>query len=123
MKGIDTMTKKMTKKERFEKMLEKYPFTEEEREFIEHEIFLLTKKSGGERKPTKTQIENLGLKEVILEVLAEAEQPMTITEIIKSHEMLAELSTQKVAPLVSALVKEFKVVRIEEKRKAYFKIA
>jgi hypothetical protein len=36
---------------------------------------------------------------------------------------LEGLSTQKVSPMISALVKEFKVVRIEEKRKAYFKIA
>jgi DNA-binding transcriptional regulator GbsR (MarR family) len=56
-------------------------------------------------------------------VLAGAESPMTISEIIKAHEDLHELSTQKVSPLISSLVKEFKVVRIEEKRKAYFKIA
>jgi hypothetical protein len=116
------MTKKITKRERFEKMLEKYDFTAEEREFIEHEIFLLAKKSSGEKKPTKTQIANMGLKEVILEVLAEAESPMTISELIKADERLAEYSTQKIAPLMTALVKEFKVVRIEEKRKAYFKI-
>ena len=109
------MTKKITKRERFEKMLEKY-------DFIEHEIFLLTKKSSGEKKPTKTQIANMGLKEVILEVLAEAENPMTISELIKADERLSEYSTQKIAPLMTALVKEFKVVRIEEKRKAYFKI-
>ena len=117
------MTKKMTKRERFEKMIEKYDFTEEDRVFIEHEIELLEKKKSGERKPTATQIANEGLKGVILEVLASAESPMTISEIIKAHEELQGLSTQKVSPLISSLVKEFKVVRIEEKRKAYFKIA
>lgn len=117
------MTKKMTKREMFAKMLEKYDFTVEEKEFIEHEIELLEKKKSGERKPTATQIANEGLKGVILEVLAVAEEPMTISEIIKAHEDLQGLSTQKVSPLLSALVKEFKVVRIEEKRKAYFKIA
>lgn len=117
------MTKKITKRERFEKMLEKYPFTAEEREFIEHEIFLLTKKSGGERKPTKTQIENEGLKAVVLEVLTNAETPMTVTEIIKAHEELNGLSTQKVAPLLAQLEKAEKVVRTVEKRKAYFTIA
>ena len=116
------MTKKITKRERFEMMLNTYNFTEEEREFILHEIELLEKKKSGERKPTKTQIENMGLKEVILEVLADAENPMTISELIKADERLAECSTQKIAPLMTALVKEFKVVRIEEKRKAYFKI-
>lgn len=123
MKGIDTMTKKITKRERFEKMLEKYDFTTDDREFILHEIELLEKKKSGDRKPTKTQIENMGLKEVILEVLTDAENPMTISELIKADERLGECSTQKISPLISALVKEFKVVRIEEKRKAYFKIA
>ena len=117
------MTKKITKREMFAMMMEKYNFTEEERAFIEHEIELLDKKKSGERKPTATQIANEGLKDVILEVLAGAEIPMTISEIIKAHEELQGLSTQKVSPLISSLVKEFKVVRIEEKRKAYFKIA
>ena len=117
------MTKKITKRERFEKMLEKYDFTTDDREFILHEIELLEKKKSGDRKPTKTQIENMGLKEVILEVLTDAENPMTISELIKADERLGECSTQKISPLISALVKEFKVVRIEEKRKAYFKIA
>lgn len=117
------MTKKITKREMFTMMMEKYNFTEEERAFIEHEIELLDKKKSGERKPTATQIANEGLKDVILEVLENAENPMTISEIIKAHDSLHELSTQKVSPLISSLVKEFKVVRIEEKRKAYFKIA
>ncbi len=116
------MTKKMTKREMFAQLMANYNLTEEERAFIEHEIELLEKKKSGERKPTKTQIENMGLKEVILEVLANAENPLTISELIKADERLAEYSTQKMAPLMTALVKEFKVVRIEEKRKAYFKI-
>lgn len=115
------MTKKMTKREMFAKMMEKYNFTEEERAFIEHEIELLDKKKSGERKPTATQIANIGLKEIILEVLETAEKAMTITEINKAHAELVELSGQKISSLVSQLMKEGKVERIEEKRKAYFK--
>lgn len=117
------MTKKITKREMFAMMMEKYNFTEEERAFIEHEIELLDKKKSGERKPTATQIANEGLKDVILEVLESAENPMTISEIIKAHSALHKLSRQKVSPLISSLVKAEKVVRIEEKRKAYFTIA
>ena len=73
------MTKKITKREMFTMMMEKYNFTEEERAFIEHEIELLDKKKSGERKPTATQIANEGLKDVILEVLENAENPMTIS--------------------------------------------
>lgn len=115
------MTKKMTKKEMFAKMLEKYAFTEEERTFIKHEIFLLEKKSSGERKMTKTQEANVGIKKVIMEVLTESETALTVTEIIKSHTELAELSNQKVSALITQLVTEKRVEKIVEKRKSYFK--
>ena len=117
------MTNMMTKRELFAKMMEKYNFTEEERAFIEHEIELLEKKKSGERKPTATQIANEGLKETILEVLTGAETPMTVSEIIKAHAELVELSNQKVSALMTQLVNEHKVVKTTEKRKSYFSIA
>ena len=81
------------------------------------------KKSSAERKPTATQIANEHLKDVILEVLTEATEPMTVSEIIKAHAELAELSTQKVSPQLAKLVDEKKVVKTTEKRKPYFAIA
>lgn len=115
------MTKKITKRERFEKMLEKYDFTEEERVFIEHEIELLDKKKSGERKPTATQIANEGLKEIIMEVLNSTGEMLTVTDIIKSHADLAELSNQKVSSLMTQLKDAGKVEKVVEKRKSYFK--
>ena len=117
------MTKKMTKKEKCAQLMKNYPLTEEERLFVEHEIELLNKKSSGERKPTATQIANGGIKEIILEVLTGAEKPMTVSEIIKSHEELGELSNQKVSALMTQLKEEHKVVKTIEKRKSYFSIA
>lgn len=81
------------------------------------------KKSSAERKPTATQIANEHLKDVILEVLTEATEPMTVSEIIKAHAELAELSTQKVSPQLAKLVDEKKVNKTTEKRKSYFTIA
>lgn len=81
------------------------------------------KKSSAERKPTATQIANEHLKDVILEVLTEATEPMTVSEIIKAHAELAELSTQKVSPQLAKLVDEKKVNKTTEKRKSYFVIA
>ena len=81
------------------------------------------KKSSAERKPTATQIANEHLKDVILEVLTEATEPMTVSEIIKEHAELAELSTQKVSPQLAKLVDEKKVNKTTEKRKSYFVIA
>lgn len=81
------------------------------------------KKSSTERKPTATQIANEHLKEVVLEVLEQATEPMTVSEIIKAHTELQGLTTQKVSPLVAKLVDELKVNKTIEKRKSYFTIA
>ena len=116
------MTKKITKKDMFNALLNKYAFTDEERAFIEHELELLNRKSAsGERKPTATQVANEGLKSVILTFMAEhPNQLFSITELIKEVPELEGLTTQKVSPILSKLVAEFKIVRVEEKRKPYF---
>ncbi|MBE6148164.1 MAG: hypothetical protein E7167_01430 [Firmicutes bacterium] len=118
------MTKKMTKKEMFAQLIEKYALTAEERAFCEHEIELLNKKSTGERKPTATQVANEGLKVGILAYMAnEPNRLFSISELIKEVPELAGLSTQKVSPLMSALEKAEKVVKIVEKRKSLYKLA
>jgi hypothetical protein len=115
------MTKKITKREMFTMMMEKYNFTEEERAFIEHEIELLDKKKSGERKPTATQTANEGLKAIIMEVLNSTDEMLTVTDIIKSHADLAELSNQKVSALMTQLKDAGRVEKVVEKRKSYFK--
>jgi len=61
------------------------------------------------------------LKNVILDILVGEDKPMTITEIQKANENLAEFSNQKISSLVRQLVNEELAERIEEKKKAYFK--
>ena len=91
---------------------------------MEHELELLAKKNSADRKPTKAQEENNGIKDVILEMLAsEPDRLFTITEIQKANESLAELSNQKLSALIRQLKEDNKVERVEDKRKAYFKIA
>ena len=48
--------------------------------FLDERIAITEKKnaSGGERKPTKTQLENRGIKDTILASLAEIGNPITI---------------------------------------------
>ena len=118
------MTKKMTKKDMFTAMLNKYAFTADERAFIEHELELLNRKSAsGERKPTATQVANAGIKDSIVAFMEEnPNRIFTISEIVKECPECQELTGQKVSALISQLIKENKVERIEEKRKAYFKI-
>ena len=80
------------------------------------------KKSSGERKPTATQVANEGLKVAIVNFMAEQPNRLfSIAELVKEVPECNELSGQKVSALISQLMKEGKVERIEEKRKAYFK--
>ena len=113
--------KKMTKREMFEQIKANYELTPAEVAFIDHELELLAKKNTSEKKPTAVQVANEGLKEVILDVLTENGGLMTITDIQKSCEELAELSNQKISALVRQLKDDGKVEKVEDKRKSYFK--
>lgn len=112
--------KKMTKRDYFTAILNKYDLTADEKSFIEHELELLAKKNSSEKKPTAQQVANEGLKSVILNVLTENGGLMTITDIQKSSVELAELSNQRISAIVRQMV-GISVERVEDKRKAYFK--
>lgn len=113
----------MTKREMFEKIAEINANDAEIVKFCNHEIELLNKKTAtGSRKPTKNQIENEGLKQTILEVLAEADRPLAIAEIMENP-AFEGLTNQRVSALLTQLKKANLVVRVEEKRKAYFTLA
>lgn len=86
----------------------------------------LEKKSAktGERKPTATQVANEGFKAVIVEAMqAEPTRLFTITEMVKEFPFGEELSGQRVSAIVKQLKDAGIVERIEDKRKAYFRIA
>ena len=80
------------------------------------------KKASAERKPTPTQTENAGYKASILAVLADGNQ-YTISDLMKAVPELADLSNQRVSAIVRQLTLTGEVQRIEDKRKAYFKLA
>lgn len=99
--------------------------------FIDERIAITEKKNAsgnGDRKPTATQIANEGIKEQILAVLASAEKPMTNGEITKA---IGSDQPNKVCQLVAQMLvmrkgevnPNGKVVRTEEKGKAYFALA
>ena len=93
--------------------------------FIDERIAITEKKNanGGERKPTKNQLENEGIKEQILSALESADSPLTIGEIQKISAELAEFSNQRLSSLLTQLIKAEKVVRSEVKGKAHFALA
>ena len=124
MKGIDTMTKKMTKKDYFEILKGAYPKDannyNEVIEFINHEIELLERKSSQGKKPTANQMENEGFLEIIQNILQENNKAMTISDIQNANEELPT-SNQRMSALMKKLVESGVVEKTYEKRKPYFK--
>lgn len=89
--------------------------------FINHEVELLVKKNGAERKPTATQVQNSAIGDAILAHLATVDAPgMTVSEIIKNVTACEGLSTQKISPIVSKLEADGLVVNTKVKRKSYY---
>ena len=116
--------KKLTKREKYERLLAKAEVKADPIavEFIEHELELLAKKNSSEKKPTAVQLANEGIKETILDTLETESKKMTISEMQKVNAELGELNNQKISALIRQLVNDGKLERVEEKRKAYFKI-
>lgn len=119
--------KKITKRENFMKIIE--VLEENGRadlvEVINHEIELLDKKRAN-GKMTKTQTENVDIKEMILQALANIGEPVSITDLLAKSPELAEKtnnSNQKVSALMTQLKNSNQVVRTTNGKKALFSIA
>ena len=119
--------KKMTKRDYFNQLLaiDGVKANADLVNFIGHELELLAKKNAsGTGKLTAVQVANEGVKSEILECMAnEPNRLFTITEMIKEFECCKDLSLPKVTALVRQLKNDEKVERLEEKRKAVFRIA
>ena len=89
-------------------------------EFISHELELLNRKNTTEKKPTAQQVANEGIRDLIISVLKESDTPMTVTELMKSHPDLANLTNQRISAIIRPCV-GVSIERTEDKRKAYFK--
>jgi hypothetical protein len=113
--------KKMTKRDYFTAILEKYPLSADEKAFVEHELELLAKKNASDKKPTAQQTANEGIKTAILEGMTSG-RFYTVTEIQKEIPECNELSNQRVSALLRQMVGN-EIVRTEDKRKAYFSLA
>ena len=118
--------KKMTKREKFEMLaaIAEVKANPVLAEFIDHELELLAKKNAsGSGKLTAVQIANNGIKEEILECMAkEPNRLFTISEMMKLFPCCADLTNQRISALIRQLIADNKVERLEEKRKAVFRI-
>lgn len=99
--------------------------------FIEHELELLAKKNAADRKPTATQVANDGIREAILDFMEE-NTLYTVSEFIKKVPACADLSQSKVSAVIRPMLivtakgehnPDGVIERIEEKGKAYFRLA
>ena len=119
------MATKMTKRDYFNAILAVLATIEDTdvsglTAFVNHEIELLENKRST-TKPTKTQTENIAVKETIVSVLKDIGKPVTITEMQKFSADLAAYSCQKLSALLKQLVEIDKTVtKVTEKKKTYF---
>lgn len=119
------MNKKMTIAEQFTALLEKYPFTEEERAFIKDRIDKATRKTDGEKKPTAKQLANITVADKVYEFMAGTpDTQYTVSELLKVCPAFVEIEGCS-ASYANAIIKKLKdsgrVVRTEIKGRAYFK--
>ena len=95
--------------------------------YCENELNLLASKSGSIKKPTEKQVQNEGFKNAIADYLVGvAPEHKSISEIwtnVPELSECAEMTGQRISALLTQLIKAGEVVRVEEKRKAYFKAA
>ena len=117
----------MTKSELFKNAIAVIETTsvENKAELIEglnHEVELLARKASTPRKPTKTQLENEGLKDAVFTFLSYSNTPQTIKEITTGVGGLTDLSNQRVTHLLTALRNEGKVKRTVVKKVSYYEI-
>ena len=118
------MEKKVTKREVINEMLADVTVKANEKwvNYLTNELALLDKKSAN-KKPTKTQEANEGVKDTIVKVLAENGGKMTVTQIIASGEFEPLTSPQKISALLKQLIEADRVVKTVEKKTSYFAVS
>lgn len=80
-----------------------------------------SKAESAKNYKSATQKENENIKDTIYDVLSDAAEPMTVSEIIKD-ERLAGFTNQKISALLSQMREADEVVRIEDGKKTFFKV-
>ena len=93
-------------------------------EFLKHQIELLDSRKGS-NKPTKTQTENVSIKDTICEVLSESDAPMRVKDLIADGR-LSEYSSSKITALLRQMLPDTgdgRVIKTIEKKISYFSVA
>lgn len=129
----------MTKKEMFERVIALVEGTEveEKAEIVDklrHEVELLDNRKSAS-KPTAIQKANETIAHTIKVVLAEQENPVTITDLLKDARLATynvmkgetavteTMTNQKLSSIMKKLVDAKEVVKTMDKKRAFFSIA
>lgn len=93
-------------------------------EFLDHEIDLVTRKRNSSSKPTAKQEENAKILDDIREVLANADAPMSLADLM-AQPTLAGFTNQKLSALLTLLGEKGtkEVVKTYDKKKPYYSLA
>jgi hypothetical protein len=92
-------------------------------DFINSRIEQLDKKANSVSKAEKEKAKlNAELAKTIIAGLTEIGKPVKVSDLIKGYEPLNEYSTQKLTPIITALVKENKVESIVVKREKLYTV-
>ncbi len=121
------MEKKLTEKQLYNMIKEAMSDNADIVTFCDKKIAQIEKKAS----TSKVNVENENLKKVIVEFLTQNKgNSFTATQITKADKIAnfelegdKEITLNKISALVTQLVKEQKVVRVENKKVAYFSIA
>lgn len=114
------MANKITKREVINAMMNEAVVQDNETymAYLKNELALLDKKASN-KKATKVQEANVGIKATILEVLG-CGKAMTVTEMMKANAELGALSNQKISALVRQLIETGEVNKIVDKKVSRF---
>ena len=112
----------MTKREMFERIALVNAEDEEIVAFCNHELELLANRKTS-KSPTKNQKANEGIMDVIAEALADAGDPITVTELITNYDALNGFTNQKISALLRKMVEAGRVVKSTDGKKAVFALA
>lgn len=111
------MSKKATKVETINAIIEKYGVTGSDLEFLQHEIALLQKRSEYKfDKPTKKQTENEAIKVRLMDAIEDGKQ-YTATDLANACELS---SAQKASALLKQLVDSGALIKGTINRRTYF---
>ena len=92
--------------------------------FINGRIEQIDKKASTVTKADREKAElNEKLKADILAGMAEIDRPVKVSELIKAYAPLNNYSTQKLTPILTALITDGKVVKAVVKRETLYSIA